>query len=134
MTSDILKTIVLPLVLAIFGSSGFWAYLQSKNDKSKKILDTIDEIKTSIKTLDKKINDIEASAAETEARNARNRIVRFADDIRVGKKASKDYYDHIMSDIDVYNDYCTEHPKFKNGIAVVSIEKINQHYSADDFL
>lgn len=127
-------SLVVPIVLAIFGSSGFWSYLQSKKDKSKAILDSIDKVNTEVKIIKTDLTKLKADIDETEAKNARNRIVRFADDIRIGKQASKDYYDHILKDCDLYEDYCKDHPKFENNIAVISMKKIKEHYEQDDFL
>ena len=118
---------LIPVVVAVFGSTGFWSYMQSKKDKTKDVLDAITSIK---KDLDGFKNKYE----ETEAMNCRNRIVRFADEIRIGKKASKDYYDHILKDCDHYERYCDAHPQFENNIAKISMKKIKEHYEQDDFM
>lgn len=125
---------LIPLVVAIFGSTGFWSYLQSKKDKSKDVLEAVKGIQSDVKEVKKDMNNLKANIEENEAKNARNRIVRFSDEIRIGQKKSKDYYDHIMNDIDFYVSYCNSHEGFMNGIAEVSIKKIKQHYEADDFM
>lgn len=131
---------LIPLVVAIFGSTGFWSYLQSKKDKSKDVLEAIKGVQSDVKVVKKDMDSLKANIEENEAKNARNRIVRFADEIRLGEKSgnpkvkSKDAYDHCMGDIDFYIAYCNAHEGFKNGIAEVSIKKIKQHYEADDFM
>lgn len=124
--NDIL-TALIPVIVAVFGSTGFWTYLQTKKDKSKEILDSVKSIKSDLDTFKEKYE-------ETEAMNCRNRIVRFSDEIRIGKKASKDYYDHILKDCDHYERYCDAHPEFENNIAKISMKKIKEHYEADDFI
>lgn len=127
---------LIPVVVAVFGSTGFWTYLQSKKDKTTEVLKAVSDIKTDISEVKNDMIKLKANIDETEAKNARNRIVRFADEIRTGQKKSKDYYDHILLDIDQYEKYCNmpEHGGFKNGIAEISIKKIKQHYEADDFI
>ena len=125
---------LIPVVVAVFGSTGFWTYMQSKKDKSKDMLEAITSIKTDVKDVKREMDTLKANIEETEAKNCRNRIVRFADEVRIGQKKSKDYYDHIMTDIDTYVAYCNSHEGFMNGIAEVSIKKIKQHYEADDFM
>lgn len=125
---------LIPVVVAVFGSTGFWTYLQSKKDKSKDMLEAINTVKADVCEVKTDMITLKNNIEETEAKNCRNRIVRFSDEIRGGQKKSKDYYDHIMNDIDTYTKYCDTHDGFMNGIAEVSIKKIKQHYEQDDFL
>lgn len=125
---------LIPVIVAVFGSTGFWTFMQSKKDKTKDVLEAITSLKTDVKAVKKDMDTLKENIEETEAKNARNRIVRFSDEIRIGQKKSKDYYDHIMNDIDFYVAYCDSHEGFMNGIAEVSIKKIKQHYEADDFM
>lgn len=118
---------LIPVVVAVFGSTGFWSYMQSKKDKTKDVLEAITCIK-------KDLDNFKDKYEETEAMNCRNRIVRFADEIRIGKRASKDYYDHILKDCDHYERYCDAHPNFENNIAKISMKKIKEHYEQDDFM
>lgn len=125
---------LIPVVVAVFGSTGFWSYMQTKKDKSKDVLEAVKEIKNDVHDVKSDMLKLKNNIEENEAKNCRNRIVRFADEIRLGQKKSKDFYDHIITDIDFYKDYCDKHENFMNGIAEVSIKKIMQHYEADDFL
>ena len=131
---------LIPVVVAVFGSTGFWSYMQSKKDKTKDVLEAITGLKTDVCDVKREMDTLKANIEETEAKNCRNRIVRFADEIRLGEKSgnpkvkSKDAYDHCMGDIDFYQNFCKDNPNFMNGIAEVSIKKIKQHYEADDFM
>lgn len=126
--------IVVPVVIAIFGSSGFWAYISTKSSKHNEILNSVKNLEKTLVCVSEKVNDIERINAEVEAKNIRNRIVRFADEIRVGVKHSKDMFDQILIDCDSYENYCNTHDGFKNSIAVVSMKKIRDHYEKEDFL
>lgn len=122
------------LLVAIVSSQGFWTWFSSKRNRSNEILEKVECVEKTVTNLAERVQTIEEMNEMAEARNCRNRIVRFADEIRSGKKASKDYYDHIMTDIDLYENYCDDHPDFYNSIAKVSVSKILEHYRNDDFL
>lgn len=66
---------------------------------------------------------------ENEAKNARYRILRFDDEIRHGKKHTEEHFNQILDDIDMYNDYCREHPKYPNSKAVLAIANIKRVYA-----
>lgn len=131
--SDLLTTLV-PVIIAVFGSSGFWAFLSSKKDKHGEILESVKNLEETMLQISNKVERIKEANEEVEARNCRNRIVRFSDEIRAGVKHSKDMYDHIIIDCDEYEAYCEAHEGFKNSIAVISIKKIKDNYEKENFL
>ena len=118
-------TVLLPIVLAILGSS--WvgdvikAHREAKSGKvtTNQIMDEIRKLKA----------DVDADRAIT----ARVRIVRFNDELIMGRKEdrqlhSKESYDQTLSDIDTYERYCREHPEFKNNKTVMSVANIKDNY------
>lgn len=121
-------------MIAIFGSTGFWSFLQSRHSKTSEILTELKSIKKEQAELRADVKQLRSEVGSNEAKNCRNRIVRFADEIRLELKHSKDMYDQIMIDIDDYELYCSQHEGFKNSVATVSIKKIKQKYEQDDFL
>ncbi|MDO4197906.1 MAG: hypothetical protein Q4D13_02800 [Erysipelotrichaceae bacterium] len=133
--SDI-ATLIVSIVVAIFGSSGFWSYLQSKKDKTQDILLKIDTMDKNIANLKGDTDAFHDKYAEDKAKDCRTRILRFADEIRAGTKHSKDMYENVLLDCDSYEDFCSQekHKHFKNSIAGMSIKKIREHYQQDDFL
>lgn len=66
---------------------------------------------------------------ENEAKNARYRILRFDDEIRHEKKHTEEHFNQILDDIDMYDEYCREHPKYPNSKAVLAIENIKKVYA-----
>ncbi|MBR6289394.1 MAG: hypothetical protein IKR19_08665 [Acholeplasmatales bacterium] len=76
------------------------------------------------------VNDIKARDAERDAVNARVRILRFNDELLNNIDHSKDYYDQILVDIDMYEKYCEDHPKFKNNVTLFAISNIKDSYKA----
>ena len=94
---------------------------------TKELIDKMD-------TIDKKVNALE----KADAVDCRVRILTFADEIRRGVRHSKETFDQSLSDIDVYERYCAEHPDFLNNRTVAAKAKILEAYSKcmddNDFL
>ena len=84
---------------------------------SGKIDNVADELKAHIEA-----NEMEA------VQSARVRILRFADECRREEKHSKEFFDSILDDIDIYEHYCESHPKFKNNKTVASTKIIKDLY------
>ena len=91
------------------------------------------------KNNDANIRKLTASMDRREAEDARNRILRFGDEIK-GKqfRHSQEYFNQILADITEYDKYCREHPNFQNERTVVT-EKIikesyEEHLKNNDFL
>lgn len=81
----------------------------------------IEAIKNQVTALDEKVD-------ENQAINIRVRILRFEDEIQMGKIHSKDSWDQVMDDINRYETYTESHPKFKNNITVASTQHIKNKY------
>lgn len=96
------------------------------------------EVINEVSTLKNEINSLKNSLEERVATDARTRILRFGDECLHGEKHSKEHFDQILRDITEYENYCNEHPDFKNNMAVLtigSIKSIYQKRMADhDFL
>lgn len=65
---------------------------------------------------------------EVRIRQARQRILRFSDDIMLGKIHSQEHYNDILDDIDLYEDYCDVHPGFINNKAEIAIDVVRKSY------
>lgn len=93
------------------------------------------------KELMDKVNRLEAKVGALEKSDVidcRVRILTFADEIRRGVRHSEETFDQVLSDIDTYERYCTEHPDFMNNKTVAAKAKILDVYSEcmdnNDFL
>lgn len=100
-----------------------WTWLARKIGKAING-DMIDEFKAVREDLDAMKADME----ETNAKNLRTKIIRFASEIRVHQLHTKDYFDEIMEDITAYEQYCDTHKDFKNNITITSSELIVETY------
>ena len=83
----------------------------------------------------KQINNIDSEldahikkTEETRIKQARQRILRFSDDIMLGKNHSLEHYNDILDDINIYESYCNGHPDYVNNKAKAAIELIRDTY------
>lgn len=69
---------------------------------------------------------------------SRVRILRFNDELLRDEKHTKEAFDQVLSDIDVYEAYCSAHPEFKNNKTKMSASYITasyqEHLEKHDFL
>lgn len=116
------------IIIAIFGSTGFFTLVQA-------LVARHDAKKGKRAELDKKIDGIredldglKAEFRKTDALQARRRILRFNDELLNGTKHTKETFDDVLSDIDIYDTYCNAHPDFKNSKGVLARQHINDIY------
>lgn len=65
---------------------------------------------------------------EDDARSARRRILRFADELRANVDHSMEFFVDILDDVSFYNNYCEQHPEFKNRRTDVATKLIEETY------
>ena len=65
---------------------------------------------------------------EERVRNARQRILRFNDELLFRGNHTKEHYDEILEDIDRYEQYCLDHPDYRNNKAHRAISNIKNEY------
>lgn len=82
-----------------------------------------------LEKVEKDVAEVKREVGEGSAVTSRYRILRFDDEILHNIKHSKEHFDQILLDIDVYEKFCEEHPDFKNNLAVMAIEHIKEIYS-----
>lgn len=85
-------------------------------------------VEDEIRQLGDKITAIDDKSDMREASNSRYRILRFNDEVLQGKKHTKEHFDQILDDMEVYEDYCREHPKYENNKAVMAAQNIKAVY------
>lgn len=137
---DILNT----LIGVLFGGGmiGFIEFMirrkDEKEDKNSEVLKKLERIEAKINTLEAKVDSNEEKRLEGEAVQCRVRLLRFIDEVREGRRHTKDSFDQCNSDITVYERYCKNHPEFKNNQTASSIEYFDKLYAErlekNDFL
>ncbi len=78
--------------------------------------------------LSKKVDELEKADELERVRFARQRILRFNDEILCGQRHSKEHFDEILDDITVYEHYCNDHEDYENNKAVLAIKTIKRVY------
>lgn len=78
--------------------------------------------------IEKDVAEVKKEIGENTATSSRYRILRFDDEILHNTKHTKEHFDQILLDIDVYEKFCDNHPDFKNNLAVMAIKHIKQVY------
>ncbi len=110
-----------PILVTIIASGGFWSFLQFMINKHSGTTEKLNAMSDQIDRLDKKLD-------ERSAISARIRILRFSDELMENRKHSKDSYDQCLSDITEYEQYCSDHPAFKNNQTARTVEFIKRNY------
>jgi hypothetical protein len=137
---ELLQTLIGGLIGG--GLIGFIEFLirrrDERNDKNSEVLKKLERIEAKINTLEAKVDSNEEKRLEGEAVQCRVRILRFIDEVREGRRHTKDSFDQCHSDITVYERYCKNHPEFKNNQTASSIEYFDKLYAErlekNDFL
>lgn len=107
------------VIVAIFGSAGFWQFIANQSNK---------EVKTELKKIQTEFLELKESEEQKEARNSRRRILRFNDEIINRIKHSREFFDDVLDDANTYEQYCRKNPDFQNSKAVLAIENIERVY------
>ena len=105
---------------------------------NKELKQELNKLKKEVDAISVKQGQIEENVKEREAVSCRVRILRFSDELRRGVKHSQESFDQTIEDIDTYEEYCRDHPKFKNNKTVVAKDRILAAYNIrlemNDFL
>ena len=110
---------VVSVIVAIFGSAGFWQWVSNQGNK---------EVKTEIKKIRVEFGELKEADELKEARSARRRILRTNDEIYNHVKHSREFFDDVLEDINAYENFCRRNPDFRNGKAALAIENIERVY------
>lgn len=133
------------IVVAVFGGCGVAIVelikfiLERKFKKSDTLIDLNTKMEEGFSNINEKIDegfkeatdrfeDIEARMEKRQAEDARVRILRYSDELREGRKHSKESFDQTLADIDDYEDYCKLHPLFENNRTVLATQRIMDVY------
>lgn len=98
---------------------------------AKKILHAVNrELVDKVDNLNKEVSDLKESVDERDAKTARAKILEFGDDLifQPERKHSKDRFDDVMQHITEYEEYCDQHPNFKNHMTETTTKLIIDTY------
>lgn len=111
------------ILVVLFGSTGFWAFITSMIQRPQ-----IKEVLTEVSKVNAKVEELSSTIDRNNADNSRTRILRFDDELYEKRDHTAEYFMQILSEIDVYEDYCRQHPEYENNRAVEAIRHIREVY------
>lgn len=110
-----------------------WSWIAKKIGKALN-----GEVVEKVDNLESNVEKLRAECEERAATNCRTRILHFGDEILHNVRHSKEHFDQVLLDITAYEQYCNEHPHFKNNVAMATIKRITEVYEEcvenNDFL
>lgn len=116
------------IVLAALASSGLFSLLQfliKRHDEKKGKRAELDK---KIDSIQKDLDDLRVEIKKSDALQARRRILRFNDELLSGLKHSKEAFDDVIDDTDIYEKFVTENPTFINNKCVLAKQHIKDTY------
>lgn len=131
---------IVQIIGLLIASQCFWEFLKWLIDKigtsfsgTRKV--TLTEIADKLDAQRKEVDDLrtvyvtmQGVESEKDAMAARRRILRFNDELLRKVDHSKEYFDDILEDVKIYEDYCKSHPNFQNGKTVMADKNIKRCY------
>ena len=119
------------LLIGVLGAgvgSGIMAIVLAALQRKWRKADQQDTILAKLDAITTRMDQMEAAAAEREAKDARIRILRFGDECSHEVRHSREHFEQVIEDVDAYETYCRNHPEFKNNKAVMTIKIIKDTY------
>ena len=98
-----------------------WAARKIGRAINSEVLEEVNQLKEDVE----KMRDAED---ERNAKAARIRILHFGDELLHEVRHSKEHFDEILQAITEYNQYCDEHPDFKNHMTTATTAHILSTY------
>lgn len=89
----------------------------------------VNDIDHRLDEMEEKNKERDIKTEEKEATDARRRILRFADELRMKVEHSEEFFTQTLEDVDQYEKYCEDHKDtFKNSKAMDAIDLIRETY------
>lgn len=112
---------IIDVITIVFASVGFWTFLTELINRKSGISKRLDDVDNALK-------DAKKEQQQFEARQWRNQIVRFNDELLNQVKHSTSMFETILISCSDYEKYCKKDPDFRNGVATEAIANIRRCY------
>ena len=96
---------------------------------TKEVMDQFNVLEGKVQDLSDQFDTMSNLMGERNAIACRVRILQFGDECRRNRQHSKEMFDQVLEDIDVYEHYCAAHEEFKNNKTVLTTERIKEAYA-----
>ena len=107
-----------------------WIARKIGNALNADILKRLDGTDKAITELDKKLDKHVLENEREKMDDCRRRILMFNEKVLAEDKITKERYDSVLEDIDIYEKYCNSNPDYPNSKALLSIENLKKDYKA----
>lgn len=95
---------------------------------NREMMGQFSTLEEEVKGIKQEVDILKKEEELERVRQARQRILRFNDEILFNKRHSKEHFDEVLDDIDIYEDYCATHEDYENNKAVLAISTIREVY------
>ena len=132
-----MKTEFVAVLMAALAAPGFWDLLKSlfsaligrRQVSTEEISEKLDSQGKKIDSLEQSFSLLQKEDETKEVQGARRRILRFNDELLRNIDHSKEYFDDILEDVEIYERHCSRHPdEFPNGKTVMAVKNIQRCY------
>lgn len=107
-----------------------WSYIAKVLGKAinKDVLDELDDVKDSVQETRQTLDTHIRLDDERNADSHRQRILQFNNELLRDIPHTQEDFNEILAEIDFYENYCKEHPDYKNNRAIHAIAHIGKVY------
>lgn len=107
-----------------------WSYLARHIGRAinGEVIAEMKTIQNDLSDVHTEIDKMQKNGEKKDADDARNRILRFDDELRIHQKHSREFFDQILDDVDFYEKFCDTHEHYKNSKADSAIKNIRKVY------
>ena len=116
------------IIIAVLSSGALFGFIQFMISRHDTRLNKLDEIQATLTKLNERIDHVERTEAEREAKQWRTKILRFADEVYMGQEHSQEHFVDMIDIIAAYDRYCSENPGFANGKTIDASSRIKNTY------
>lgn len=95
---------------------------------NKDVLAELKIVKEDLSGVHKELDSMKEAEEVREANAARNRILRFDDELRRKIEHSEEFWSQTLDDVTFYRNYCDSNDKYPNSKADVAMKNIEETY------
>lgn len=128
---DLLILVVVPSVIEVSKINiNPWSWLGRKVGQvvNGEVISQIDALKAEVIEVRERQEQMDRERKDDKADDARTRIIRAADEIRLGQKHSKEFFDLCIKDCSDYKEHCKKNELYQNDKANMSIALVEETY------
>lgn len=119
---------IVAIAVAIFGSTGFWTWINNRHASNKDILAAVRGVEGRVAAVEGQVSSVQDDLDSLRAEEARVRVLRFNAELLRGERHTEEEFVQVLSDIDKYTHFCRTRPDFPNSQAEMAIKNCKRAY------